>query len=173
VVVLTTSSAVIQYVFEAQLAFLYSAAFIVPLVFGYSMSIRLPHSAGVALAVMYAALASAATVLALSMVPVVAGEATDWLPASDRDRREAAQFLIAIFAAYCAGIFAAQGVRAMYCDAAPLVVDRLHRWFLPEQFDSETFAGKVARFKEILLFIAAGVSALTSGLTAVHRLFGG
>lgn len=168
-VALLGASVTVQYVFDGRLEFLFGFAFLIPLVFGYSLSVRLADRRRLVLALLLAAVASAVNVFTLGLIPYFAGEA-GLLPSTPAEWKEAAQFIIVILAAYWTGHFLAQAVRWHYAEGHPHAMDGFEQWFLPEHLENADSAARASKFKRLLALCAAALSAAMSALPALTSL---
>ena len=168
---LLVSNVVIQFVFDAKLMYLQGAVFVIPMIFGYSLGIRLEDAREIGWAVIAAVITSAVAVLLMHMSVGVldSGQGRGALfPANERDWKEFAQFTVTIASAFASGILFAQGVRWGVADSDGPGSRWLREWFMPQHFDGLKVDVRAARLKRAYAFIAAVISGAVSLVGLLH-----
>ena len=173
IVLLLVSNVVIQFVFDAKLIYVQGVAFVIPVIFGYSLGIRLEDAREIGWAAVAAVITSAVAVLLMHMSVGVldSGQGRGALfPANERDWKEVAQFTVTIASALATGIFLAQGVRWGVADSDGPGNNWLREWFMPQHFDRLKVDVRAARLKRAYAFIAAVISGAISLVGLLHDL---
>lgn len=153
----------IQFAFDARRNVLLGAAFLIPLVFGYSAGIRASSTRDFAYALAAAPFAAAAAVVALGLPLWALQESSSVLPVGAREWREAIQFGITTTFALATGLGVARVVRSHVDDESSGLMDKwLREWFLPEHFDGLPNDLRAEHFKRVLALVATFASAVVS-----------
>lgn len=158
---------VIQFVYDAQVAYLLSAVFTIPVVLGYSMAIRVASTQAIVFALIAAILSGMLGALVLELpayllvhAPLLPSRAAEW--------QEFVRFAVTIAFAFATGIFLAQAIRLKVSETPHPIADRLSQWFLPEECDHRAIGLHAKKFWILLSFAASGGSGVISLVSLLH-----
>lgn len=171
IVLLLLADLLIQFAFDARRGALFAAAFLIPVVMGYSLGVRARPAAEFAYAIAAAPIAAAAAVVVLGLPLWLLHESNAWYPQTQREWREAIQFGVTITFALGAGLGIARAVRSHVDDASGRMEDWLREWFLPEHFDNMLHDRRAERFKQLLAAAATVGSTLIALAPIVLKQF--